>query len=510
MNDPLILRFAQACGATGPLDLRIDLVDGGVLAEGTVQQPFTLIGRDDACDVTLTDPDVNPRHTWLQVLGGRVFAVDLGSRAGLVWPSGAAGSGWLDPGSPVRLGPFRIQLRTPTPAIVSDHAPTDPLRPDPALIDTRPVVQLDFRNAKRMKDRWTVNRDVTLIGRSEACKIHLGADDISAYHCGLVLTPAGLWVVDLSGRGVVVNGERMRVAPLSHGSELWVGRFLIGCHCPGESNPAAAGIPIPPSSRPQHATQPPVPEDEVPLGQQPAPDPAAELPSSHILAGAFGHWPADDRAGPVSNPITVSGTGPPSPPPSPAPPPAARVTHATEPTGAASSATPDTPHAAPPNEAAFLPLLRHLSEIHGQMFDQFQQSLLLVVQAFGQMHREQMSVMQAELSRIQELNLELGKLQAEVARLAVAQALGGKPVLPQPKSYTHTPLPGDRPTPSGSRPGLGTPAPSDSMTAESPVATAAIHEWVIGRINALQQERQSRWQKLVGIFTPGPSDEGFA
>src|SRR5947208_9763460 len=86
VTDPLITRFAEACGAAGPLDLRVELAVGGTLAEGTVHQPFTLVGRDDACDVTLSDPEVNPRHTWLQVLGGRVFAVDLGSRTGLGWP----------------------------------------------------------------------------------------------------------------------------------------------------------------------------------------------------------------------------------------------------------------------------------------------------------------------------------------------------------------------------------------------------------------------------------------
>src|SRR4051812_34900611 len=103
MNDPLISRFADACGATAPLDLRVGDPDGSMLAEGRVLQPFTLIGRDDACDVTLSDPDVNPRHAWIQVLGGRVHAFDLGSRTGLVWPDGKNRSGWLDVGTPVRV-----------------------------------------------------------------------------------------------------------------------------------------------------------------------------------------------------------------------------------------------------------------------------------------------------------------------------------------------------------------------------------------------------------------------
>ncbi|MFM8271675.1 MAG: FHA domain-containing protein, partial [Gemmata sp.] len=243
-SDPTIALFADACGATGPLGLRVDLVGGALLAEGAVAQPFTLVGRDDFCDVTLSDPEINPRHAWLQVIGGRVYAVDLGSRTGLRWPTGASGSGWLDPGAPVRLGPFALRLSAP----VSDRPAAfdpdyKPLLADPAT-RTRPAVALEFRNGKRAKDRWPVNRMLTLVGRSPDCKVHLNADDISLYHCGLVNTRAGLWVVDLSGRGVVVNGERMRVAPLPHGAELWVGRFLIGCHRTAPEPPggrAAAG-----------------------------------------------------------------------------------------------------------------------------------------------------------------------------------------------------------------------------------------------------------------------------
>ena len=105
-----------------------------------------------------------------------------------------------------------------------------PLQSDQMVLQSETTFNLEFRNGKRAKDRWTVNRLVTLVGRAPECKIRLTADDIAAYHCGLVLTPAGLWVVDLSGHGVVVNGERMRVSPLLHGAELWVGRFLIGLH----------------------------------------------------------------------------------------------------------------------------------------------------------------------------------------------------------------------------------------------------------------------------------------
>ena len=282
-----------------------------------------------------------------------------------------------------------------------------------------------------------MNRIVTLVGRSELCKIHLNADDISPYHCGLVLTPAGLWVVDLSGRGVVVSGERMRAAPLGQGAELWVGRFLIGCHYP-------AGLPSPPpSSTPPPGVTPPVrgarngaaktpiviPEDEVPLGQQPANDPVTGLPSSHIMADAFRTL----LSGPISNPILVSTGSNPSPPPIPVP-----ATHRPITTEAGPPTEPILrPTGSPANqEGPVVPLLRLFAEIQGQMFEQFQQSMLLMVQVFGQLHREQTAVLQQELTHIQELNAELAKLQTEVARLTLARAFSG------PAPSDQTPIPG--------------------------------------------------------------------
>ncbi|MDB5311367.1 MAG: hypothetical protein JWO38_5569 [Gemmataceae bacterium] len=519
MNDPLIAQFADACGATGPLDLRVGLVGGGVLAEGSVYQPFTLIGRDDACDVTLSDPDVNPRHAWFQVVGGRVFALDLGSRLGLVWPDGKSRSGWFDVGAPVRVGPFRLQLRTPVSARPPGPSSVpDPLHSDPTLTQSRPTVQLDFRNGKRAKDRWAVNRVVTLVGRAEGCKLHLHAGDISAFHCGLVLTPSGLWVVDLSGRGVVVNGERMRVAPLPHGAELWVGRFLIGCHYPALGDTPAVGRPAAlPSPPPSAGTtpietetganyqtyrgpaKPPgsagpvtrvttilplIAEDEVPLGRLPVPDSTSGLPSSHIMCDAF-RLPAP--SGPISGPILVAGSGPTPtviPVPPPGRPPAAAVPTIIRPNSVAPSDL--------PGDGLAFPLLQQLGVIHGQMFEQFQQSLLMMVQMVGQVHRGQTAAVQQELTRIQELNGELAKLQAEVTRLALIQAASGSSVRAALPAADH-PLPVDQ-----------TPLPNAPPTqARVPDTSDAIEEWVRERIDALQKERRTRWERLTGLLTAG-------
>ena len=374
---------------------------------------------------------------------------------GLAWPGGVRGSGWLDADTPVRIGPFHLRLRAPVADLMSDFpAGYNPLAAD-AGVKTRPAVTLEFRNGKRGKDRWAVNRLLTLVGRSPDCKIHLSADDIASFHCGLVSTRTGLWVVDLSGRGVVVNGERMRVAPLPHGAELWVGRFLIGCQYQdaAQSPGARGGLLTPPPARspapakPVKPAKPPV-EDEVELGA--ALDPGGELPNSHIMADAFQPHSGTSANGGLSTPIRVAGSGP-------------------SPAGGAPAADLfdllNTPPPASP-EATFVALLGQLAVSHARVADEFQRSLALVAQIYARVRREHLPELHRELSRIQELTAELATLQADVSRQAADQAADrvkpGSSVVPRPAS-------------AGPR--------------------------AIDRLNAVAQERAARWQTVIALFT---------
>ena len=340
-----------------------------------------------------------------------------------------------------------------------------------------------------------MNRLLTLVGRAADCKIHLTADDISPYHCGLVSTPSGLWVVDLSGHGVVVNGERMRFAPLPQGAELWVGRFLIGCQyqvppAVGKSGrlssprPGANGavptphppvaVPVPP---PAPLPAPPAPEDEVELGAVPD---TGGLPGSHIMADAFRLW-GPTPSGQMSSPILVSGSGPKS---SAAPSP-----------GAAMSADESSVLGAS-DDWSVAPLLRQLAERHGRSGTEFQQSLALVARAFGRAKREHLAVLQHELARIFELTAEIGALQLEVAQRALEAAAGdrarsapapdgAKPADPRSGAWvppsTKTPLP-DTPTP----------PPRPDPSASAPRAA--------DRLSELQQARAARWYTLAALF----------
>jgi hypothetical protein len=130
-----------------------------------------------------------------------------------------------------------------------------------------------------------------------------------------------------------------------------------------------------------------------------------------------------------------------------------------------------------------VPLLRQLGEIHGQMFAQFQESLVLLVQLFGCLRRDQLPAMQRELARIQELNAELARLQSEVTDRAAEELAAGPPTPPR--------IPAPRPTPAAEPLPTQTPPPNPD----------ALREWVADRINTLQRERHTRWQSLVGLFS---------
>jgi len=224
-TDPL--RFAEACGAWAPLDLRIQLENGNLLAEGTLDAPNAIVGSTLDCDVTLTAPEVSPRHAILQMIGGRVVAADLGSAMGLFGPNGRVSYTWVDEESPVGIGPFYLSLcGSPGDSAV---VPGNPLIPDPVALAALPKVDVQFLKGKAGRAEWTVSRIMTFVGRDKACKLGLTAEDVADFHCYLLLTPRGLWVVDLlTPGGIKVNGEPVRFCLVNEQDVVEVGRFRLG------------------------------------------------------------------------------------------------------------------------------------------------------------------------------------------------------------------------------------------------------------------------------------------
>ena len=380
--------FVEACGLKAPIDLRIVRSDGAVLAEGELDLPCAVAGRDSHCEVTLLDAEISLRHACLQAVGGRVLVADIGSQTGLHLSGAAAGPErqpflWLTPTDPVAIGPFRITLRKPL--FVRPTAPeTSPFLPDAAAIASLPRVAVKFLNGKTVKSEWIVNRLITFVGRSKDCKISLAADDVAPFHCYFVLTPDGLWVVDLLSRdSISVNGEAVRYAHLKTGDFVQVGRFRLGFEYLDDPSMAQ----VIPSARHLNGK----------------PDKSGFTPVPFLAPKA--------RAVPVT--------------------PAPRVLpNFTETLPATLALT--KPETVPPNaDPTYEPLMQHFSAAQNQMIEQFQSSMTMMIRMFGEMHREQMTSMQGELGRMAELNTEMQRLQSRLTTPADG-SLPPTHVLPDP------------------------------------------------------------------------------
>src|SRR5215469_17562755 len=78
-----------------------------------------------------------------------------------------------------------------------------------------------------------ISRDLTVVGRQEACDLRLEHKSVSKLHCVIVKTDGLLFLRDLgSTNGTRVNGQRVRRAALLPNDELAIAghkfRVLLG------------------------------------------------------------------------------------------------------------------------------------------------------------------------------------------------------------------------------------------------------------------------------------------
>jgi pSer/pThr/pTyr-binding forkhead associated (FHA) protein len=136
------------------------------------------------------------------------------------------------------------------------------------------------------------------------------------------------------------------------------------------------------------------------------------------------------------------------------------------------------------NEELLWPLLTQFSLMQQQMFEQFQNTLLEMARTFSNLHGEQLTLVRQELEHIQELTRQLHTLQAEEKR---------QTALPPP-SETALPLP------SSASPTAALPA-ADTLPSAPAHGSSEVHLWLSQRLAALQQERQTCWQRLLTFVT---------
>ncbi|HWG42138.1 MAG TPA: FHA domain-containing protein [Gemmataceae bacterium] len=437
-------QFLQSCGALGPLQFEVEHPDRRATICITLPLPFALVGRDEHADLSLKDARVSLRHTYLQVVNGRLWWADLDSREGTHGREGRQSTGRLDSDRPLGIGPFHLRLLggcLPDKAGLSSLA--NPFSGDAYDLLSLPRVRLDFVEGTAKPSLWMVDRPLTLVGRASCCKIRLRSPLVSRTHCALLSTAAGLWAIDLRGReGLHVNGTAVRWALLEDADELRIGQFRIRVYAPG------------------------VPESKTFSNFSPAsmeangPPPATSIVPSPTFAETL---PAE--LGSLLSSVVPTGGG-----------------------GA--------------NESLLMPFIAQFSLMQQQMFDQFQQALTMMVHMFSGLHDDQMRLVHQEVNQLRELTRELQGLTTELARQTLVPS----------RETVAAPSPGPI-TPPAAAPAFPTPShslsPHSSASAEpapfpsSPPArsNADVHAWLSQRLAALQQERQSRWQKILHVLT---------
>jgi hypothetical protein len=353
-------------------------------------------------------------------------------------------------------------------------------------------VGLEFLNGPSRSAVWPVNRVVSLVGSSAGCKFRLADPSVSLFHCSLVRTQAGLWVVDLLG-GVEVNNTASRFALLADGDILGIGRYRIRIQSPdvlGEAASADRRLTVRPAEgRSLALARTPIPGGGIlPVGRR---DDDQER-SQGLAVPTMSVLPAE-VAGSTSDPIAV-----------------------------------------------MVPLMNQFGMMQQQMMDQFQSAMGMLVEMFGSLQREQMDLIRQELDQLREVTREVQELKSELASYAQdreaarASEAAAPPVVPPPIP-TPTPaaetIAGVRVDPSrmapaadlppaagptvpssdaSTRAGEGKPGPARPGARPRPERPAPVTNdadvmlWLNQRISTLQEERESRWRKILKLL-PGSS-----
>ena len=472
--------FLQACGATRPLHLHVERHGRSGPPRYDFTRPFLLIGRAPETDVQLDDPAVSRHHAYLQVVGGRVFCTDLHSRTGLRFNGKPERSGWLGGRLTLSIGPFDLCVESDANPPAEQAFPPSPLAVLPADKDALPGVCLEILEGTAKQTLWRMNRLLALVGRSPRCKVRVASSSVLPVHCSLLRTPVGLWAVSLLAREFFVNGRRLPWALLGEGDHLQVGKILFRARydAPMSQRAPALAAPAPPtitllSALPQASVTPP------PMAMQRGRDTqliAATLPPGPV-EGTMVTTPAGDRTDLAT---------------------------------------------------LLMPLTGQFAMMQQQMFDQFKQAMQMMAQMFTELHREQMGMIRQELDRLHQVTQSLQELQLELTRHALRtrnQETGEQsPVnglapsqpseAPVPVNKASSPpaepaVPASGGSPAGGSPAAAVgPQPADKQ-AQPPgsVNEQDFHLLITQRIAALQQERQSLWQRLFNFLSTNPPSE---
>jgi predicted component of type VI protein secretion system len=295
--------------------------------------------------------------------------------------------------------------------------------------------------------------------------VRLAAPGVSPFHCSLLRTAAGVWVVNLGRDGLTLNTSSIRAARLEDRDELQIGGVMIRVFfkpsLPAngriESSPGSMISPVSLASRPASLSR------ELATNRMNS----TWRPPGHAVEGLLAER--------VSNEGDL---------------PASLLTLAFD----------------------------QFEQMQQEFLDQFQQTALMMFRALGSMHRDQMEEVREKLDSLQQLSENFKALQAQMANTAspgpsapIHEQTTPPPVQPGTSSTSAPDTSGSRPsnTPpdSGSRPSNTPPENGTerlreklrSLVDDPSNQSKNVHEWMIGRLAALEAEQRTRWQKILDM-----------
>jgi pSer/pThr/pTyr-binding forkhead associated (FHA) protein len=427
-------QFLEACEADSALRLEVTDLRISKTSRYVFSQPYVVIGREEGAGLVLEDPQVSRRHAYFQIVRGRIFCVDLGSRAGTRWGSTSERAGWISPDQPVTIGPYLIR-------------PCDdgPVRDQVPLVD----VDLELWDGTVHRTHWRVERVLALVGRSSACNLQLANPNVPRFFCSLLRTPTSAWVVDLEGAGIVINGSRVQYAKVDNGDELEIGSYKIRFQC--GKLPALRVVRDPESS--------------VRGGM-------AALPHNGNGLGRF----TDRQLATRPSPVAGASPGPPSL--------SAPMSISAAGSGSA--------------ESLLFDLRHHLAQGPPQVSDQLSQSMMMMAQAFGVLFQEQMHLIREELDQIRQLTRELETLRTRLQSPELVRVDAPELAPPSDKAAGVNKPRLAQVGETGPSAAAKDPAKIDPKELQSQEELNNLHDMLCQRIAAFQEERDSRWQKILG------------
>lgn len=465
--------------------------DHRTLSKYVITKPYAIIGRNSSCDISLNHEDVSKQHAYLQVLDGKLFCIDQGSRHGIFWKDTPQLYGWVLPGQPIEIGPFELTLEQP----IGANGNTRNLRNTaPFFAKYSPRVASNAILEINGNKQFDLRYQLALIGRCKHCNIILDTDEISPIHASIVRTLDGkYWLVVPIGIKVKVNHKRCVSMELHNDDVIAIGNHTLTFKIVSHS--AETGK-IPPRNSSSINLQ----TDEETAGHLPKP-PHTPAPSliefDSPIAKELKHQPETDLESALAQSIFLDRSS---------------IEEIVLPPAEGSTSL--------VQRSATLPAVSRSAKVadelvkqHSEMAHQASQADAQLVSAFTQhmqlMQKEMMTQMRMNMEMMAEfmVNLQqqhmdqvreemtyLAKINQELMQLRQS-LLTSPPVVketPIKLSSRQQQLPGKEPT--GEKQPFS--KPKFKLPVEEQPSHPHSHDWISKRIAVLEGERQSRWEKM--------------